>query len=70
MKNRCIYYIRDELLRDVKTAFSRLPTGHDFSKHLQLGITDRQARIKGYESEYKSVPKLREHDHKIKKEFS
>jgi len=30
-------------------------------------VTDRQARIKGYESEYKPIPKLRVHDQKINK---
>ncbi|REL38850.1 CoA transferase [Rhodohalobacter sp. SW132] len=71
-----------EKLDEAKIAYSRLRTIHEFSKHPQLRladletengtirIADRPARFKGFESDFKPVPKLGEHDYKIKKEFT
>ena len=71
-----------EKLDEAKIAYSRLRTIQELSKHPHLRladletengtiqIADRPARFKGFESDFKPVPKLGEHDNKIKKEFT
>lgn len=85
VQNTFIKYSYDELvekLKGAKIAFSRLRTVEEFSNHPQLRladietekgiiqVADRPARFKGFETEFKPVPKLGEHDNKIKKEFN
>lgn len=85
IENTFMKYSHDELvekLNESKIAFSRLRTVEEFSKHPQLRladieteqgmvqVADRPARFKGFETKFKPVPRLGEHDYKIKKEFN
>ncbi|WP_069132020.1 CaiB/BaiF CoA transferase family protein [Rhodohalobacter halophilus] len=70
-----------DLLKEHQIAFANLNTLQQFSGHPQLRLTDvemngemikmadRPARFSGYENSFGSIPKLGEHDEKIKKEF-
>jgi len=71
-----------EILKKHQVAFANLNTLEQFAKHPQLRLTevemsgemikmaDRPARFAGFETSFGAIPKLGEHDEKIKKEFS
>ena len=71
-----------EILKNHQVAFANLNTLEQFAKHPQLRLTevemngemikmaDRPARFAGFETSFGAIPKLGEHDEKIKKEFS
>lgn len=68
-------------LKKAQIAFSNLNTVAQFAEHPQLRLTrveseagpvemaDRPAKFAGYQSGFKKIPALGEHDEKIKKEF-
>ena len=71
-----------QLLKKHQIAFANLNTLEQFANHPQLRLTevemngemikmaDRPARFAGFETSFGAIPKLGEHDGKIKKEFS
>lgn len=70
------------LLKKHQIAFANLNTLEQFAEHPQLRLTevemngemikmaDRPARFAGFETSFGAIPKLGEHDKRIKKEFS